>query len=300
MPTAQIPASAGGRLRNALAQERPLQVVGTVNAFSALLAERAGFRALYLSGAGVANASFGLPDLGITSLNDVCEDVRRISSATDLPLLVDADTGWGAAFNISRTISDLIRSGAAGCHLEDQVQAKRCGHRPGKALVTSGEMVDRIKAAVDGRTDREFVIMARTDAHAVEGQQAAIDRACAYVDAGADMIFAEALTQLDEYRQFTAAVKVPVLANITEFGKTPLYTVAELAGAGVQLVLYPLSAFRAMSRAAELVYGAIRSEGTQKSVVDRMQTRAELYEVLGYHEYERKLDELFSREGADK
>ena len=300
MPTAQIPASAGGRLRNALAQERPLQVVGTVNAFSALLAERAGFRALYLSGAGVANASFGLPDLGITSLNDVCEDVRRISSASDLPLLVDADTGWGAAFNISRTISDLIRSGAAGCHLEDQVQAKRCGHRPGKALVTSGEMVDRIKAAVDGRTDREFVIMARTDAHAVEGQQAAIDRACAYVDAGADMIFAEALTELDEYRQFTAAVKVPVLANITEFGKTPLYTVAELAGAGVQLVLYPLSAFRAMSRAAEFVYGAIRSEGTQKSVVDRMQTRAELYEVLGYHEYERKLDELFSREGADK
>ena len=300
MPTAQIPASAGGRLRNALAQERPLQVVGTVNAFSALLAERAGFRALYLSGAGVANASFGLPDLGITSLNDVCEDVRRISSATDLPLLVDADTGWGAAFNISRTISDLIRSGAAGCHLEDQVQAKRCGHRPGKALVTSGEMVDRIKAAVDGRTDREFVIMARTDAHAVEGQQAAIDRACAYVDAGADMIFAEALTELDEYRQFTAAVKVPVLANITEFGKTPLYTVAELAGAGVQLVLYPLSAFRAMSRAAELVYGAIRSDGTQKSVIDRMQTRAELYEVLGYHEYERKLDELFSREGADK
>ena len=300
MPTAQIPASAGGRLRNALAQERPLQVVGTVNAFSALLAERAGFRALYLSGAGVANASFGLPDLGITSLNDVCEDVRRISSASDLPLLVDADTGWGAAFNISRTISDLIRSGAAGCHLEDQVQAKRCGHRPGKALVTSGEMVDRIKAAVDGRTDREFVIMARTDAHAVEGQQAAIDRACAYVDAGADMIFAEALTELDEYRQFTAAVKVPVLANITEFGKTPLYTVAELAGAGVQLVLYPLSAFRAMSRAAELVYGAIRSDGTQKSVIDRMQTRAELYEVLGYHEYERKLDELFSREGADK
>ena len=300
MPTAQTPASAGARLRAALAAERPLQVVGTVNAFSALLAERAGFRALYLSGAGVANASFGLPDLGITSLNDVCEDVRRISSATDLPLLVDADTGWGAAFNISRTISDLIRSGAAGCHLEDQVQAKRCGHRPGKALVTSGEMVDRIKAAVDGRTDREFVIMARTDAHAVEGQQAAIDRACAYVEAGADMIFAEALTELDEYRQFTAAVKVPVLANITEFGKTPLYTVAELAGAGVQLVLYPLSAFRAMSRAAELVYGAIRSDGTQKSVIDRMQTRAELYEVLGYHEYERKLDELFSREGAEK
>ncbi len=295
-----VPASAGARLRTALAAERPLQVVGTVNAFSALLAERAGFRALYLSGAGVANTSFGLPDLGITSLNDVCEDVRRICSATDLPLLVDADTGWGAAFNISRTISDLIRSGAAGCHLEDQVQAKRCGHRPGKALVSSEEMADRIKAAVDGRTDSQFVIMARTDAHAVEGQQAAIDRACRYVEAGADMIFAEALTTLDEYRQFTATVKVPVLANITEFGKTPLFTVAELQSAGVQLVLYPLSAFRAMSKAAETVYGAIRREGTQKSVLDRMQTRAELYEVLGYHEYERKLDELFSREGAEK
>jgi methylisocitrate lyase len=295
-----VPASAGARLRAALANERPLQVVGTVNAFSALLAERAGFRALYLSGAGVANASFGLPDLGITSLNDVCEDVRRISSASDLPLLVDADTGWGAAFNISRTISDLIRSGAAGCHLEDQVQAKRCGHRPGKALVSREEMVDRIKAAVDGRTDGQFVIMARTDAHAVEGQQAAIDRASRYAEAGADMIFAEALTTLDEYRQFTATVKVPVLANITEFGKTPLFTVAELATAGVQLVLYPLSAFRAMSKAAEAVYGSIRREGTQKSVVDRMQTRTELYDVLGYHDYERKLDELFSRESAEK
>jgi methylisocitrate lyase len=290
----------GARLRTAVSQERPLQVVGTINAYTALLAERAGFKAIYLSGAGVANTSFGLPDLGITSLNDVCEDVRRITSATELPLLVDADTGWGAAFNISRTISDLIRSGAAGCHLEDQVQAKRCGHRPGKALVTSDEMVDRLKAAVDGRTDAEFVIMARTDAHAVEGQQAAIDRALAYVEAGADMIFAEALTTLDEYRQFTKAVRVPVLANITEFGKTPLFTVAELAGAGVGLVLYPLSAFRAMSRAAEAVYGAIRKDGTQKNVIDRMQTRAELYEVLGYHDYERKLDELFSREAADK
>jgi methylisocitrate lyase len=295
-----VPVSAGARLRAALAAERPLQVVGTVNAFSALLAELAGFRALYLSGAGVANASFGLPDLGITSLNDVCEDVRRISSASDLPLLVDADTGWGAAFNISRTIADLVRSGAAGCHLEDQVQAKRCGHRPGKALVSREEMVDRIKAAVDGRTDAQFVIMARTDAHAVEGQQAAIDRAGRYVEAGADMIFAEALTTLDEYHQFTATVKVPVLANITEFGKTPLFTVAELATAGVQLVLYPLSAFRAMSKAAEAVYSAIRHEGTQKSVLDRMQTRTELYDVLGYHDYERKLDELFSREGADK
>lgn len=292
--------SAGARLRAVLAVERPLQVVGTVNAYSALLAERAGFRALYLSGAGVANASFGLPDLGITSLNDVCEDVRRIASATDLPLLVDADTGWGAAFNISRTVADLIRSGAAGCHLEDQVQAKRCGHRPGKALVSSEEMVDRIKAAVDGRTDPEFVIMARTDAHAVEGQQAAIDRAQRYVEAGADMIFAEALATLDEYRQFTATVKVPVLANITEFGKTPLFTVSELAAVGVQLVLYPLSAFRAMSKAAEAVYGAIRSEGTQQRVIDRMQTRVELYEVLGYHDYENKLDQLFSKESGGR
>jgi methylisocitrate lyase len=293
-------ASAGARFRTALAHERPLQVVGAVNAYSALLAERAGFRAIYLSGAGVANASFGLPDLGITSLNDVCEDVRRITSASDLPLLVDADTGWGAAFNISRTIADLIRSGAAACHLEDQVAAKRCGHRPGKALVSADEMVDRIKAAVDGRTDANFVIMARTDAHAVEGQQAAIDRASRYVEAGADMIFAEALTTLDEYREFTSKVKVPVLANITEFGKTPLYTVAELASAGAQLVLYPLSAFRAMSKAAATVYSAIRTEGTQKSVLDGMQTRAELYEVLGYHDYERKLDELFSRDAAEK
>jgi methylisocitrate lyase len=292
------PRSAGARLRAAVTQEHPLQVVGTINAYTALLAERAGFRAIYLSGAGVANASFGLPDLGITSLNDVCEDVRRIASASDLPLLVDADTGWGAAFNISRTISDLIRSGAAGCHLEDQVQAKRCGHRPGKALVTAAEMTDRLKAAVDGRTDPEFVIMARTDAHAVEGQAEAIERAQRYVEAGADMIFAEALTTLDEYRQFTAAVPVPVLANITEFGKTPLFTVAELASVGVQLTLYPLSAFRAMSKAAEAVYGAIRNEGTQKSVIDRMQTRSELYDVLGYHDYENKLDQLFDREAS--
>jgi methylisocitrate lyase len=300
MPQDPSPVSAGARLRAAVAVERPLQVVGTINAYSALLAERAGFRAIYLSGAGVANASFGLPDLGITSLNDVCEDVRRITSATDLPLLVDADTGWGAAFNISRTVADLIRSGAAGCHLEDQVQAKRCGHRPGKALVSAEEMVDRIKAAVDGRSDPQFVLMARTDAHAVEGQQAAIDRALKYVEAGADMIFAEALTTLDEYRQFTSAVPVPVLANITEFGKTPLFTVQELAGAGAQLVLYPLSAFRAMSRAAEIVYGALRREGTQQGVLDRMQTRVELYDVLGYHDYEQKLDALFAREGTGK
>ena len=289
-------ASPGTRFRNAVAEERPLQVVGTINAVSALLAEQSGFRAIYLSGAGVANASFGLPDLGITMLNDVCEDVRRITSATELPLLVDADTGWGAAFNIARTCKDLIKSGAAGMHLEDQVQAKRCGHRPGKALVSAEEMVDRIKAAVDGRTDEGFVVMARTDAHAVEGQAAAVDRALAYVEAGADMIFAEALATLEEYRQFTRAVGVPVLANITEFGKTPLFTVGELGDAGVALVLYPLSAFRAMSKAALGVYGAIRRDGTQKSVIDSMQTRTELYEVLGYHDYEKKLDALFARE----
>jgi len=289
-------ASAGARLRAAVEAERPLQVVGTVNAYSALLAGRAGFRAIYLSGAGVANASFGLPDLGITSLNDVCEDVRRIASVTSVPLLVDADTGWGAAFNIARASRDLIRSGAAGMHLEDQVQQKRCGHRPGKALVTAAEMVDRIKAAVDARTDPGFVLMARTDAHAVEGQAAAVERAQRYVEAGADMIFAEALTTLDEYREFTSAVQVPVLANITEFGKTPLFTTRELGGAGVRLVLYPLSAFRAMSRAALEVYGAIRNDGSQRAVIDRMQTRAELYDVLGYHDYERKLDTLFGQE----
>ena len=292
--------SAGARLRAAVDAERPLQVVGAVNAYSALLAARSGFRAIYLSGAGVANASFGLPDLGITSLNDVCEDVRRICAATDLPLLVDADTGWGAAFNIARTSRDLIRSGAAGMHLEDQVQAKRCGHRPGKALVSAAEMADRLKAAVDGRTDPGFVVMARTDAHAVEGQAAAVERALRYVEAGADMIFAEALATLEEYRQFTSVVKVPVLANITEFGKTPLFTTEELAGAGVRLVLYPLSAFRAMSRAALGVYGAIRRDGTQRAVVDTMQTRAELYDLLGYHEYERKIDALFGQEKGNE
>ena len=248
--------SAGARLRAAVEAERPLQIVGTINAYSALLAERSGFRAIYVSGAGVANASFGLPDLGMTSLNDVCEDVRRITAASELPLLVDADTGWGGAFNIAKTCKDLINSGAAGMHLEDQVQAKRCGHRPGKALVPAEEMSDRIKSAVDGRTDPSFVIMARTDAHAVEGQQAALDRAQAYVEAGADMIFAEALTSLEEYQQFTAAISVPVLANITEFGKTPLFTTTELGSVGVRLVLYPLSAFRAMSNAALAVYGA--------------------------------------------
>jgi methylisocitrate lyase len=285
--------SAGSRLRTAVEQERPLQVVGTVNAYSALLAEAAGFRAIYLSGAGVANASFGLPDLGMTSLNDVCEDVRRISAATEIPLLVDADTGWGGAFNIARTCQQLIKSGAGGMHLEDQVATKRCGHRPGKELVPAEEMADRIKAAVDGRTDRDFVIMARTDAHAVEGQQPAVERATKYVEAGADMIFAEALTSLDEYRQFTNAVRVPVLANLTEFGKTPFFTTQELASVGVRMVLYPLSAFRAMSKAALEVYSTIRREGTQKSVVPLMQTRAELYETLGYLDYEKKLDELF-------
>lgn len=288
------PTSPGARFRAAVEAERPLQVVGTINAYCALLAERAGFRALYLSGAGVANASFGLPDLGITTLNDVCEDVRRITQATTLPLLVDADTGWGGAFQIARTIRELSRAGAAGCHLEDQVQAKRCGHRPGKALVSSAEMCDRLKAAVDSRTDPQFVVMARTDAHAVEGLSAAIDRSLAYVDAGADMIFAEALTTLDEYRQFTKSVSVPVLANLTEFGKTPLFRVEELGQCGVRLVLYPLSAFRAMSRAAELVYQTIRTQQTQASVVDQMQTRTELYDVLGYLNYERKLDALFS------
>lgn len=288
--------SPGARLRAAVEAERPLQVVGAINAYSALLAERCGFRALYLSGAGVANASFGLPDLGLTTLNDVCEDVRRITGATDLPLLVDADTGWGQAFMIGRTVRELGRAGAAGLHLEDQVQAKRCGHRPGKALVSTQEMCDRIKAAVDGRRDDAFVIMARTDAHASEGAQAALERARAYVAAGADMIFAEALHTLEEYRAFTGALDVPVLANITEFGRTPLLSVAELRAAGVGLVLYPLSAFRAMSAAALAVYGAIREQGTQKDVLGRMQTRDELYEVLGYHEYERKLDELFAKE----
>jgi methylisocitrate lyase len=286
--------SPGERFRQAVETERPLQVVGTINAYCALLAERAGFRALYLSGAGVANASFGLPDLGMTTLNDVCEDVRRITQATSLPLLVDADTGWGGAFQIARTIRELARAGAAGCHLEDQVQAKRCGHRPGKSLVSTAEMCDRLKAALDASPDDQFVIMARTDAHAVEGLAGAIDRASAYVAAGAHMVFGEALTSLDEYRAFTSAVSVPVLANITEFGKTPLFTTDELAQHGVRLVLYPLSAFRAMNRAAQRVYETIRTQHSQSGAIDQMQTRAELYDVLRYLEYERKLDALFS------
>lgn len=289
--------SAGASFRRALNEERPLQIAGAVNAYSALLAEKAGFKAIYLSGAGVANASFGLPDLAMTTLTDVCEDIRRISSATSIPLLVDADTGWGGAFMIGRTVKEMTRAGAAGCHLEDQVGVKRCGHRPGKALVKTTEMVDRIRAAVDGRPDEDFVIMARTDAHAVEGQQAALDRSSAYVEAGADMIFAEALTTLDEYQQFTTAIDVPVLANLTEFGKTPMFTTSELAGVGVSMVLYPLSAFRAMSKAAENVYRALREDGTQSGVIDTMQTRMELYDVLGYQDYEDKLDQLFAEKG---
>lgn len=292
--------SAGAKFRQAMDAERPLQIAGTINAYSALLAERAGFNAIYLSGAGVANASFGLPDLAMTTLSDVCEDIRRISHATEVPLLVDADTGWGGAFMIGRTVKEMVRAGAAGCHFEDQVGVKRCGHRPGKALVDQAEMSDRIKAAVDSRVDERFIIMARTDAHAVEGLEAALDRSAAYVEAGADMIFAEALTTLPEYRQFTDAIKVPVLANLTEFGKTPMFTTDELRNVGIRLVLYPLSAFRAMSKAALQVYQTVRKDGTQQATLDTMQTRDELYDVLGYHKYEEKLDQLFVDEGVSE
>ena len=289
-------ATPGRLLRVALNEEKPLQVVGTINAYAALLAERSGFRALYLSGAGVANASFGLPDLGLTTLNDVLEDVRRITATSRLPLLVDADTGWGQAFMVGRSVKELIRAGAAGMHIEDQVAAKRCGHRPGKALVTTAEMLDRIKAACDSRNDPDFVIMARTDAVAVEGLDAAIERACRYREAGADMLFPEALTELDNFRRFSEAVEIPILANMTEFGVTPPFTTQQLAEAGVGLALYPLSAFRAMSAAALRVYRAIRSDGSQQRVLESMQSRAELYDILGYHDYERKLDELFGKE----
>ena len=285
----------GAQLRRAVAEEQPLQVVGAINAYHAMMAERTGYRALYLSGGGVAAGSFGVPDLGITSLNDVLEDVRRITFASSLPLLVDADTGWGGAFNIARTVREMQRAGAAGVHIEDQVAAKRCGHRPNKAVVSKEEMVDRIKAAVDVRTD-DFVIMARTDALAVEGMDAAIERAVACVEAGADMIFPEAMVELEQYREFVAAVKVPVLANITEFGATPLFGTKELGDAGVSLVLYPLSAFRAMNKAALNVYQAIRNDGTQANVVDTMQTRMELYDYLNYHGFEQKLDALFAAE----
>lgn len=286
--------SAGRRFREALAQEKPLQIIGAINANHALLAKRAGFRAIYLSGGGVAAGSLGLPDLGISGLDDVLTDVRRITDVCDLPLLVDVDTGFGAsAFNIARTTKSLIKFGAGALHIEDQVGAKRCGHRPGKAIVTQEEMVDRVRAAVDARTDPDFVIMARTDALAVEGLQAAIDRACACVEAGADAIFPEAMTELSMYKEFAKAVKVPVLANITEFGATPLYTTDELKGADVAMVLYPLSAFRAMNKAAEAVYQAVRRDGTQKNVVSMMQTRQELYDSIGYWDYENKLDALF-------
>ena len=288
--------SAGARFRAAMQVEKPLQCVGAINAYHARLVERTGFRSVYLSGGGVAAGSLGIPDLGISNLDDILTDVRRITDVCTLPLLVDVDTGFGAsAFNIARTVRSLIKAGAAAMHIEDQVGAKRCGHRPGKELVSREEMVDRIKAAVDAKTDADFVVMARTDALAVEGLERAIERARACVEAGADAIFPEAITELSMYRKFADAVKVPVLANITEFGATPLYTVEELRSAGVAIALYPLSAFRAMNAAALRVYNAIRKEGTQKGVLDLMQTRADLYEYLDYHAYERKLDQLFAR-----
>lgn len=292
-------ASPGARFRTALREEQPLQCVGTLNAYSARLAERSGYRAIYLSGGGVAAASLGLPDLGISNLDDVLTDVRRITDICTLPLLVDVDTGFGAsAFNIARTTRTLIRAGAAAMHIEDQVGAKRCGHRPGKELVSTEEMVDRVKAAVDARSDAAFFVMARTDALAVEGLDAAIERACRCVEAGADGIFPEAITELSMYRKFADAVKMPILANITEFGSTPLFTVEELRSAHVAIALYPLSAFRAMSNAALSVYRSLRRDGTQKGVLASMQTREELYELLGYHAYEEKLDKLFSKEKA--
>jgi methylisocitrate lyase len=282
-------------LRKALAQETPLQIVGTINAYSALLAKRAGYRAIYLSGAGVANASYGVPDLGMTNLENVAEDVRRITSVCDLPLLVDIDTGWGNAFNIARTIRTMIKSGAAAVHMEDQVQAKRCGHRPNKEIVSADEMCDRIKAAVDARSQPEFVIMARTDALAVEGLPKALERIQLYIEAGADMIFFEGVTDIKQYETATKQCSVPMLANITEFGLTPMFTKDQLQQAGIQLILYPLSAFRAMSAAAANVYQVIRNQGTQQSVLNSMQTREQLYDVLGYHQYEQKLDELFEK-----
>jgi len=287
--------SAGARFRAALAEEKPLQIIGAINAYHAMLATQSGFKAIYLSGGGVAAGSLGLPDLGISTLEDVLIDVRRITDIVDTPLLVDVDTGFGGAFNIARTIKSVAKAGAAAIHIEDQVSAKRCGHRPNKAIVSLEEMVDRIKAAVDARVDPDFVIMARTDALAVEGLQSAMDRACACVEAGADMIFPEAMTELGMYQQFVDAVKVPVLANITEFGSTPLFTVDELASADVSMVLYPLSAFRAMNQAALNVYQAVRRDGTQKNVIDLMQTRADLYEHLGYHVFEQKLDALYKK-----
>jgi methylisocitrate lyase len=288
--------SAGARFRKALSEEKPLQIIGAINANHALMAKRAGYRAIYLSGGGVAAGSLGMPDLGISGLEDVLIDIRRITDVCDLPLLVDVDTGFGAsAFNVARTTRSLIKAGAAAMHIEDQVGAKRCGHRPGKELVSADEMSDRIKSAVDARTDPNFVVMARTDALANEGLDAAISRAISYVEAGADMIFPEAVPSLEDYKKFAAAVKAPILANITEFGKSPMYSVDELRLANVAIVLYPLSAFRAMNKAAQKVYEEVRKKGTQKNLLGEMQTREELYEVINYHSYEKKLDELFSR-----
>ncbi len=284
----------GAAFRHALTREKPLQIVGTVNAYTALLAQRVGYQAIYLSGAGVANASYGLPDLAITTMNDVLEDARRITNAVDLPLLVDIDTGFGSAFNIQRTIQEMIRANVAGVHIEDQVQAKRCGHRPGKVIVSTDEMADRIKAAVDARFDPTFVIMARTDALASEGLDATIARIHAYIDAGADMIFFEGVRELSEYKALARVIHVPMLANMTEFGVTPLFSVDQLANAGVSIALYPLSAFRAMNTAALKTYDVIRQEGTQKSLIPEMQTREALYDFLNYYDYEKKLDELFS------
>ncbi len=289
----------GIRFRKAIEEEQPLQCVGAINAYHARLAEASGYRALYLSGGGVSAGSCGLPDLGITTMDDVLIDLRRMTDATNLPILVDIDTGWGGALNIARTVRAMNKTGAAGVHIEDQVQQKRCGHRPNKAIVTQAEMVDRIKAAVDARLDDDFVIMSRTDALAVEGMQSAIDRACACVEAGADMVFPEAMTQLEQYREFVDAVQVPVLANITEFGATPLFTTSQLADAGVSIALYPLSAFRAANKAALNVYQTLRNEGTQQGVLDTMQTREELYHYLGYHDFENKLDELFSENRSE-
>jgi methylisocitrate lyase len=287
-------ASPGARFRAAVAEEQPLQVVGAITAYAARMAQRSGFKALYLSGGGVAANSLGMPDLGISTMEDVLTDIRRITDVCELPLLVDVDTGWGGAFNIARTVRSLIKAGAGALHIEDQVAAKRCGHRPGKAIVSKQEMVDRVKAAVDARSDHQFVIMARTDSIAVEGMEAAIERAKACVEAGADMIFPEAIYTLEQYRQFKAAVKVPILANITEFGQTPLFTREELAGANVDIILYCCGAYRAMNKAALNFYETVRRDGTQKAAVPTMQTREELYDYLDYHAYERKLDELFA------
>ena len=294
--TAPSNLSAGAKFRAALVAEKPLQVIGAINAYTARMAEATGFKALYISGGGVAANSLGMPDLGISTMEDVLTDARRMTDVTTLPLLVDIDTGWGGAFNIARTIRTFIKAGVAAVHMEDQVGTKRCGHRPGKEVVSKEEMIDRVKAAVDARTDPDFVIMARTDALAVEGINAAMDRACAYVEAGADMIFPEAMTELAMYKQFKQAVKVPILANITEFGHTPLYTREELASVDVDMVLHCCSAYRAMNAAALKIYKSIRAEGTQKNVIDIMQTRAELYDYLGYHAYEQKLDELFAKQ----